>query len=76
MVTKFISSNVLINNSKVITEESLMENLKSPAALYTLLYACATPEEKAEYDTLLKLSNNAYDKVAREIVIDWLQKAK
>ena len=70
-MTRFMSD-IIVNNSRVVTENTL----KSPAALYTLLYACATPEEKAEYDTLLKLSNNAYDKVAREIVIDWLQKAK
>ena len=70
-VTRFISD-VIVNDAKVVTENTL----KSPVALYTLLYACATPEEKAEYDTLLKLSNNAYDKVAREIVIDWLKKAK
>lgn len=65
-------SDVIINNSKAVTEESLKEYMNSPIVLFTLLRACATDEKKIEYDMLLKLTDNRYDKVIREIIKDFV----
>lgn len=75
MVTRYMGS-ITLNDSKVITEESLKEYMNSPANLFTLLYACSTEEEKQQYDILLKLYNKNYMKVSREILIDWFRKIK
>lgn len=65
-------SDVIINDSKAVTEESLKEYMNSPIVLFTLLRACATDEKKIEYDMLLKLTDNRYDKVIREIIKDFV----
>lgn len=75
MVMRYIG-NITLNDSKVITEESLKEYINSPVSLFTLLYACSTEEEKQQYDILLKLYNKNYMKVSREILIDWFRKIK
>ena len=69
MVMRYVG-NMTLNDSKVITEEALKEYMNSPIILFTLLRACATDEKKTEYDTLLKLTDNRYDKVVREIIKD------
>lgn len=71
MVMRYVS-HMTLNDSKVITEESLKEYMNSPVILFTLLRACATDEKKTEYDTLLKLTDNRYDKVVREIIKDFV----
>lgn len=72
MMTIQYSTAVMINDSKVVTEESLKEYMNSPIVLFTLLRACATDEKKIEYDMLLKLTDNRYDKVIREIIKDFV----
>lgn len=69
MVMRYVG-NMTLNDSKVVTEEALKEYMNSPIILFTLLRACATDEKKTEYDTLLKLTDNRYDKVVREIIKD------
>lgn len=71
MVMRYMG-NITLNDSKVVTEESLKEYMNSPIILFTLLRACVTDEKKAEYDTLLKLMDNCYDKVVREIIKDFV----
>lgn len=61
-----------LNDSKVVIEESLKEYMNSPIVLFTLLRACATDEKRNEYDILLKLTDNRYDKVVREIIKDFV----
>ena len=72
MMTIQYSTAVMINSNKVVTEESLKEYMNSPVILFTLLRACATDEKRNEYDTLLKLTDNRYDKVVREIIKDFV----
>lgn len=69
MVMRYMGD-MTLNDSKVVTEEALKEYMNSPIILFTLLRACATDEKKTEYDTLLKLTDNRYDKVVREIIKD------
>lgn len=71
MVTRYVGK-MTLNDSNVITEESLKEYMNSPVILFTLLRACATDEKRNEYDTLLKLTDNRYDKVIREIIKDFV----
>ena len=69
MVMRYVGK-MTLNDNKVVTEESLKEYMNSPIVLFTLLRACATDEKKIEYDMLLKLTDNRYDKVVREIIKD------
>ena len=71
MVRRYVG-HMTLNDSKVVTEESLKEYMNSPVILFTLLRACATDEKRNEYDTLLKLTDNRYDKVVREIIKDFV----
>ena len=75
-MARYILGDLIVNESKVITEKSLKEWINSPASLFTLLYVCSTKEEKQQYDILLKLYNKNYTKVSREILIDWFRKIK
>lgn len=75
-MARYILGDLIVNESKVITEKSLKEWINSPTSLFTLLYACSTEEEKQQYDILLKLYNKNYMKVSREILIDWFRKIK
>lgn len=71
MVMRYVG-NMTLNDSKVVTEESLKEYMNSPVILFTLLRAYVTDEKRNEYDTLLKLTDNRYDKVVREIIKDFV----
>ena len=75
-MARYILGDLIVNESKVITEKSLKEWINSHASLFTLLYVCSTKEEKQQYDILLKLYNKNYTKVSREILIDWFRKIK
>ena len=71
MVMRYIGK-MTLNDSKVVIEESLKEYMNSPIILFTFLRACATDEKRTEYDTLLKLTDNSYDKVVKEIIKDFV----
>lgn len=75
MAATHFFTDVFVEESKVLTQASFLNSLNGKT-FYTLLYNCATNEEQAQYDTLLKLYDNNYEKVSREILIDWVKKTK